>query len=383
MNRTLTIAPVRKVVVVRATPERAFDVFTAGIDRWWPKTHSIGSAPIRRSVIEPREGGRWYATCEDGSDAVVGHVSVWQPGERLVMSWEVSSQWKPDPRPGFASEIEVRFIAEPGGGTRVELEHRNFERMGAEDGQTMRSNVDDGWPGLLALFAGNVDCSTEVSSMDTFVVHSVPGSTYGRAVLVALEEKGARYRVSAVPPGTLNAGEHLMRHPFGRVPVLDHGQFRLYECQAILRYIDRVCPAPALTPVNVQDAGRMDQLLNINDWYLFQGVVSVIGFQRIVGPKLLGLTTDEAAVSAALPKGEVVFAQLASQLGDKPYFVGPSLTLADILLSAQLDFLTAAPEWEILAAPHENLRTWLQRMNSRPSMSATTWDQVARMALAA
>lgn len=160
MNPTITIAPVRKTVVVRATPQRAFDVFTAGIDRWWPKTHGIGNAPIRNSVIEQRVGGRWYITCEDGSEAVVGHVSVWEPGERLVMSWEVSCQWKPDPRPSFASEIEVRFVAERGGATRVELEHRNFERMGAEDGQMMRNSVDNGWPGLLVLFAGNVDGST-------------------------------------------------------------------------------------------------------------------------------------------------------------------------------------------------------------------------------
>ncbi len=160
MNRTIPIAPVRKAVVVRATPERAFEVFTAGIDRWWPKTHGIGNAPIRSSVIEPRVGGRWYILCEDGSEAVVGHVSVWQPGVRLVMSWEVSCQWKPDPRPSFASEIEVRFAADVSGGTRVELEHRNFERMGVENGETMRNNVDSGWPGLLALFAGLADGST-------------------------------------------------------------------------------------------------------------------------------------------------------------------------------------------------------------------------------
>lgn len=219
--------------------------------------------------------------------------------------------------------------------------------------------------------------------MEEFVVHSVPGSPYGRAVLVALEEKGVHYRLSAVPPGTLKAAEHLARHPFGRVPVLDHGGFRVYECQAILRYIDRVCPQPALTPVNARDAGRMDQLMNINDWYLFQGVASVIGFQRVVGPKLLGLKTDEAAISASLPKAEVVFGELAHQLGEKPYFVGPAVSLADILLSVHLDFLAATPEWETLAAPRANLRSWLQRMNSRPSMSATTWDRVAKMALAA
>ena len=153
MNRTISIAPVRKTLVVQATPAKAFEVFTAGIDRWWPKTHGIGSAPLRESIIEPFVGGRWYTKHEDGSEAVVGHVSVWQPAQRFVVSWEISATWKPDARVAMASEVEVRFAAEPAGGTRVELEHRNFERMGMADGETMRKGVDGGWPGLLELFA--------------------------------------------------------------------------------------------------------------------------------------------------------------------------------------------------------------------------------------
>lgn len=156
MNRTISIAPVRKTIVVQATPDKAFEVFTAGIDRWWPKTHGIGTAPIRESVIEPFVGGRWYAKCEDGTVAVVGHVGVWLPAERLVVSWEVSAAWKPDARLAFASEVEVRFMAEGAGRTRVELEHRNFERMGVTDGATMRNGVDNGWPGLLQLFAKEI-----------------------------------------------------------------------------------------------------------------------------------------------------------------------------------------------------------------------------------
>jgi len=153
VNRTIEIAPVRKSVVVDASPSQAFAVFTAGIDRWWPKSHGIGATPIRESVIEPFVGGRWYTRHEDGSDIVIGHVRVWQPAERLVVSWEVSADWKPDPRPAFTSEVEVRFAADAGGGTRVELEHRNFERLGAASGEKMRKGVDGGWPHLLDLYA--------------------------------------------------------------------------------------------------------------------------------------------------------------------------------------------------------------------------------------
>jgi glutathione S-transferase len=219
--------------------------------------------------------------------------------------------------------------------------------------------------------------------MNDIVIYSIPGSPYGRAVLIALQEKGARYRVSPVVPGTMRTSEHLARHPFGKVPVMDHGDFRLYEAQAILRYIDRVLPQPALTPTDAQAAGLMDQLMNVNDWYLFQGVANVIGFQRVVGPRLLGRTPDEDVIAAAMPKAHAVFNELARQLGEKPYFVGDSISLADVALAAQLDFFVETPEWQPLTEKNANLRAWLERMNARASMKATTWERVAAIAKAA
>ncbi len=211
-------------------------------------------------------------------------------------------------------------------------------------------------------------------------IHSIPGSPFGRAAMVALEEKGARYRLAAVAPGTLRAPGHIARHPFGRVPVLEHDDYRLYEAQAILRYIDRALPGPALAPKEPRAAGRMDQLMNINDWYLFQGVANVIAFQRIVGPRLFGLTPDEAAIAAAMPKGQAVFEELSRQLDDQRYFVGDSISLADLLLAPQLDFMRGTPEWAGLVAGRENLAAWLERMNARASMQATTWERVEAMA---
>jgi len=150
------IAPVRRSLVVDASPGRAFEVFTAGIDRWWPKAKSIGSAPLRESTIEPFVGGRWKCLCEDGSGYTVGHVRIWEPASRLVVTWEINGQWKSDPRPEATSEVEVRFIAEADGRTRVELEHRHFERMGPVDGGAMQMAVTNGWPGMLDLYAAVV-----------------------------------------------------------------------------------------------------------------------------------------------------------------------------------------------------------------------------------
>ncbi|HEV7985359.1 MAG TPA: glutathione S-transferase family protein [Steroidobacteraceae bacterium] len=219
--------------------------------------------------------------------------------------------------------------------------------------------------------------------MNEFIVHSVPGSPYGRAVLITLEEKGVRYRLAAVAPGTARTAEHLARHPFGRVPTLEHGDFSLYETQAILRYLDRVLPEPALTPTDARAAARMDLLMNVNDWYLFQGCQNVIGFQRIIAPRLLGLAPDEGAIAAAMPRAHQVFDELARILADQPFFVGDTLTLADIMLAPQLDFLRELPEWETLTSRHANLRGWLERVNQCPSLQATTWQHVAAMAQAA
>src|ERR1700754_128776 len=138
--------------------------------------------------------------------------------------------------------------------------------------------------------------------MSEFIVHSIPGSPYGRAVLATLEEKGAAYRLNPVAPGTFRQEPHISRHPFGRVPVLEHDGFMLYETQAILRYLDRVLPDPALTPADPRVAARMDQVMNISDWYLFQGVTNVIGFQRIVKPRIMGGAADESAIVDAMPK---------------------------------------------------------------------------------
>ncbi|MGH6682475.1 MAG: glutathione S-transferase family protein [Pseudolabrys sp.] len=217
--------------------------------------------------------------------------------------------------------------------------------------------------------------------MSELIVHSIPGSPYGRAVLATLEEKHAAYRLAPVAAGTHKSEPHTSRHPFGRVPVLEHDGYLLYETQAILRYLDRVIPQPPLTPSDPRAAGRMDQVMNICDWYLFHGVNNVIGFQRIVRPLLLQQPADEAAIAQAMPQAHTVFNELSRLLDSKPYFAGDGLTLADLLVAPQVDFLSQTPEWASLAKP--NLTSWLDRMTTRPSFKATTWERVAALAAAA
>lgn len=219
--------------------------------------------------------------------------------------------------------------------------------------------------------------------MSDLVVHGIPGSPYVRSALATLEEKGATYRLAPVDPGTLKSPAYLAMHAFGRVPVLDHGDFRLYETQAIQRYLDRVLPNPPLTPTAPRQAARMDQVMNINDWYLFHGVGNVIIFHRVVGPKLMGLAPDEAAIAAAMPAAITVFSELSRLLGNQPYFAGDEVSLADLLVAPCVEYFVETPEWTVLGEPHANLREWLARMQQRPSMKATTWERVAARAAAA
>jgi len=149
MTTAVKIAPVRKSLRVNALPDHAFGVFTSGLGRWWPLDHGIGKTPRKAVAMETRPGGRWYELAEDGTQTNVGRIVVWEPPRRFVMSWDINSQWKPDTT--VNSEVEVQFIPD-GAATRVELEHRKFERLGAEGGEKMRKDVDGGWPGLLELF---------------------------------------------------------------------------------------------------------------------------------------------------------------------------------------------------------------------------------------
>jgi uncharacterized protein YndB with AHSA1/START domain len=149
MTLQITPAAVRRQVTVQAAQARAFEVFTAGIGRWWPGTHKIGASPLKSAVLEPRLGGRWYEIGEDGSECDWGEVLAWEPPERLLLAWRIGGTFRFDPK--LQTEVEVRFIAESAGVTRVELEHRHLERMG-EQGRAAVSG-EGGWNGLLKIYA--------------------------------------------------------------------------------------------------------------------------------------------------------------------------------------------------------------------------------------
>ena len=162
------VEPVKKQIIVNVAPERAFRVFTAGIDRWWPREHHIGKSPLKRAVLEEQPGGRWYAVSEDGSECEVGKVLRWEPPHRLLLAWQITADWQYDP--DFVTEVEVTFTAQGPNQTRVDLEHRDLERYG-DKAAAFRTAVDSagGWTKIIDEFgkiAGSANAERELANAE-------------------------------------------------------------------------------------------------------------------------------------------------------------------------------------------------------------------------
>src|SRR3954447_22639701 len=156
------------------------------------------------------------------------------------------------------------------------------------------------------------------------IVHGIPGSPYVRAALLTLEEKGAVYQLAAMSFGTLKQQPHLSRHPFGRIPAFEHDGWMLYETRAIMRYVDAVVPGPRLQPEEPRAAARMDQLMNITDWYLMPQVSATITFNRVVAPRF-NRPANEEAIAKALPNARICVAEIGRLLGDHPWMAGDAI----------------------------------------------------------
>ena len=147
-----TIAPVTKSVTVHATPEKAFEVFTARFGEWWPlATHHTAEEDAATAVLEPKVGGRWYERGVHGTETMWGYVTAWEPPSRLVLAWHLDPTFHFDP--DVASEVEVTFVADGDARTIVTLEHRKLEVYGDAAG-TLRTAIDSdgGWLDILGSF---------------------------------------------------------------------------------------------------------------------------------------------------------------------------------------------------------------------------------------
>ena len=136
------IEPLRIAFDVARPVPHAFAVWTADIGKWWPADHTTTGEPGLIVTLEPRPGGRIYERTTDGREFDWGEIIVWEPPERFVYSWHLRRE------PSDATEVEIRFVATSPGATRVEIEHRGWERLGP-DGPSWRDRNRGGWETLL------------------------------------------------------------------------------------------------------------------------------------------------------------------------------------------------------------------------------------------
>lgn len=145
---------VRKSIVVQASQAAAFEAFTARFGDFKPREHNLMDSPVEATVFEPRVGGHIYDRAADGTECRWARVLAFDPPDRVVFSWDIGPTWQLERDPQNASEVEVRFLPEGDGRTRVELEHRHLDRHGPgwesfADGV----DADQGWPLYLERFA--------------------------------------------------------------------------------------------------------------------------------------------------------------------------------------------------------------------------------------
>ena len=154
MTTQATDTAVRTAVVVEAPVERAFSVFTKGIGSWWRPDHHLLEGELAEMVFEPRVGGHVFDRGADGSECRWARVLVYEPPRRVVISWDINTQWQLETDHERTSEVEVRFVPEGANRTRVTLEHRNLDRHG-EGWEGMRDAVGspEGWSEGLRGFA--------------------------------------------------------------------------------------------------------------------------------------------------------------------------------------------------------------------------------------
>jgi uncharacterized protein YndB with AHSA1/START domain len=134
--------PLHLAFELACSVEHAFATWTQRTSAWWPASHTVAGEPGLDVVFEPRAGGRIFERARDGREADWGRIVSWEPPRRLVYTWHLR-QDRAD-----ATEVEIRFEEAPEGGTRVTIEHRGWERLGAR-GPDRRDANRRGWAGLL------------------------------------------------------------------------------------------------------------------------------------------------------------------------------------------------------------------------------------------
>jgi glutathione S-transferase len=203
------------------------------------------------------------------------------------------------------------------------------------------------------------------------IVYGPAGSTYVWSARLALAEKGVTHELVEVPFGVHRESPHLSRQPFAKVPAFEHDGFALYETQAIIRYVDERFAGTPLQPEDVHEWSRMNQIIGIVDAYASPSIGDAILYNRVLVPRLLGGTPDEAAIAAALPRARLCLSEIARLMEDHRFLTGDHVILADLMAIPLLFYFSNVPDGVTPLAEHPRLQNWIRLMETRQSFQVT------------
>ena len=203
------------------------------------------------------------------------------------------------------------------------------------------------------------------------IVYGPAFSTYVWSARLALAEKGVTHELVDVPFGAHRDEPHLSRQPFAKIPAFEHDDFALYETQAIIRYVDERFAGAPLQPEDVHEWSRMNQVISIVDAYAWPAIAGTILVNRILVPRFLGGTPDEAAIAAALPRARLCLSEIERLMENHRFLAADFITLADLMATPLLYFFGRVPDGREPMAEHPKLQNWLRQMETRQSFQVT------------
>ncbi|KAF0676515.1 glutathione S-transferase family protein [Profundibacterium mesophilum] len=207
---------------------------------------------------------------------------------------------------------------------------------------------------------------------DRPVLYGFDGSTYVRTVRTVLRRKGIDYEQVTVNvlEGEPRQPEHLARHPFGKVPVLDIDGMRLRETDAICRYLDAAHETPAVIPRDIKDRARMDEIMSLTHAYGYDALIGAVGFHLF--PDFIG-GADEAKHDAALERSRTFLSLVDEIRGEDPWAAGEAVSLADYYLGPLLLYVSLTPDAGQLLGTGRTADLW-ERLQGDEDFKATAPD---------
>ena len=202
-------------------------------------------------------------------------------------------------------------------------------------------------------------------------LHGYKFSVYAWIARFALHEKGVKYNWIEVNPFADDVDPaYLAKHPFCRVPTLVDGRFVLYETSAITRYIDEAFDGPKLQPADIKDRARVNQVISIVDSYVYWPLVRQVFSHDVMGPRV-GRPFESAEVRRGLESSARSLAALEQLLDDRGFFMGASLTLADIHLAPMLSYFNESDKGREVFQGYGLLQSWFGKVSQRKAFLDT------------